>query len=218
MSAPDQPEPPARLAVGERRQVTALLEQARAGDARALDQVLPLVYDELRRLARRHRAGWRPNASVRPPGTVSLVHEAYLRLVDQTQVEWQSRAQFFYLASRAMRSILVDSARHQLRQKRGGGLRQVELEEALLVSEGRAEELVALDEALDKLASRDERLGRVVECRFFGGLSVEETAESLGISPATVKRCWSVARTWLFQELAGASALALAGEPGGGEG
>jgi RNA polymerase sigma factor (TIGR02999 family) len=181
--------------------ITALLERARAGDQRALDDVMPLVYDELRALARRHRAGWRPGGVARPLGTNSLVHEAYLRLLGQTHVEWQSRAQFFFLASRAMRSILVDNARHQLRHKRGGGRQAVPLENAMLVSEARAEELVALDEALDRLGARDERLGRIVECRFFGGLSIEETGEALGVSAATVKRGWGVARTWLFREL-----------------
>jgi RNA polymerase sigma factor (TIGR02999 family) len=196
----------------KRGSVTALLERARAGDSRALDEVMPLVYGELRALARHHRAGWRQGAAARPPGTLSLVHEAYLRLVHQTHVAWESRAQFFYLASRAMRSILVDNARHQLRQKRGGGRLAVELEEAMLVSEARAEELVALDQALDRLGARDERLGRIVECRFFGGLSVEETAETLGVSPATVKRGWTVARAWLFRELGSQEPWPLDGE------
>jgi RNA polymerase sigma factor (TIGR02999 family) len=186
-----------------------LLEQARAGDTAALDRLMPLVYGELRQLARRHRAAWRPNAAARPPGTLSLVHEAYLRLVGQTRVAWQSRAQFFYLASRAMRSIMVDDARRQLRRKRGGARRQVDLEDDMLVTEARAEELVALDQALERLALHDPRLSRVVECRLFGGLSVAETAESLGVSPATVKRGWSVARTWLFRELDGSAAGAL---------
>jgi RNA polymerase sigma factor (TIGR02999 family) len=193
--------------------VSALLEQARAGDAAALDRLMPLVYGELRQLARRHRAAWRPHAAARPPGTLSLVHEAYLRLVGQTRVEWQSRAQFFYLASRAMRSILVDGARRQLRRKRGGARRQVELQDDMLVAKARAEELVALDHALERLAEHDPRLGRIVECRVFGGLSVVETAESLGVSPATVKRGWSVARTWLFRELGSSAPGALAFEP-----
>lgn len=203
MSVPAPPEspPPGDAA---RRSVTAWLEQARAGDAAALDAVMQLLYGELRQLARRHRASWRRSDAAHPPGTISLVHEAYLRLVGQTGVEWQSRAQFFYLASRAMRSILVDGARRQLRLKRGGARRRVDLEEDMLVAAGRAEELVALDQALERLAAEDPRLGRVVECRFFGGLSVEETAESLDVSPATVKRAWSVARTWLFHELQGA--------------
>ena len=180
--------------------VTALLRRYQEGDAAALEELLPLIYDELRGLARAHRA--RVGADgIRSPGTVSLVHEAYLRLIDQRHVDWRSRAQFYCIASRAMRSVLVDRARWHRRQKRGGGWRKVELEDQLLVSRERAAEVIALDRALERLLRRDERLGRIVECRFFGGLTIEQTAEALGVSPATVKRGWSVARTWLYDEL-----------------
>jgi RNA polymerase sigma factor (TIGR02999 family) len=180
--------------------VTALLRRYQGGDRSALEELLPLVYDELRGLARFHRA--RVGArGLKAPGTISLVHEAYLRLIDQRHVDWQSRAQFYCLASRAMRSVLVDRARWHQRQKRGGGWKEVELEEQLVVSRERATEVIALDRALDQLLHRDERLGRIVECRFFGGLTVDQTADALGISPATVKRGWSVARSWLYDEL-----------------
>jgi RNA polymerase sigma factor (TIGR02999 family) len=180
--------------------VTALLRRYQAGDSSALEELLPLVYDELRGLARMHRA--RVGADgLKAPGTISLVHEAYLRLVDQRHVDWQSRAQFYCLASRAMRSVLVDRARWHRRQKRGGGWRKVELEDELVISRERAVEVVALDGALERLLGRDERLGRIVECRFFGGLTVDQTADALGVSPATVKRGWNVARSWLYDEL-----------------
>lgn len=177
--------------------VTALLLELGRGDSTALDRLLPIVYDELRRLAKGHRYSWRDPAL----GTVSLVHEAYLKLVNQSHVDWQSRGQFFCLASRAMRTILVDNARHHRRLKRGGNLRVVPIEEAELVSASRSDELLALDEALERLRRSDARSADVVDCRVFGGLTVEETAESLGISPATVKRSWTVARTWLYNEL-----------------
>ncbi len=181
-------------------EITALLNQAAAGDAGALRRLVPFVYDELRVLARHHRFEWR---SDRSPGTLSLVHEAYLKLVDQRQVRWESRAQFFCIASQAMRSILIDSARYHARQKRGGDRQQVPLDEQVLASQERSDELLALDEALGRLTRADARLGRIVECRFFGGLSIEETAEALGASPATVKRGWQVARAWLYRELEG---------------
>lgn len=193
-----------------RGQVTALLNEAGLGRADAVPRVLPLVYDELCVLARRHRFRWR---DARSPGTGSLVHEAYLKLVDQSQVRWESRAQFFTIASRVMRSILVDNARHFSRQKRGGPQRQVPLEDHLLVSEEYSAELLALDDALSRLSAADERLGRIVECRFFGGLTVEESAEALGISPATVKRGWTTARAWLYQQLTEGAGPAPAGAP-----
>jgi RNA polymerase sigma factor (TIGR02999 family) len=187
----------------ERDDVTVLLRGMAQGEPEAGDRLLALVYDELRQMARRHRAGWRRS----PLGTQSLVHEAYLKLVDQTQVQWNSRGQFFAIASKAMRSILIDNARHYLRLKREGGRERVELEDHLLVSAARSEELLALDVALERLRAADERLGTLVECRFFGGLTIEETAEALGTSPATVKRDWVAARTWLYRELHGAGAL-----------
>jgi RNA polymerase sigma factor (TIGR02999 family) len=158
-----------------------------------MDQLLPLVYGELRRLARSHRRGWWHVG----PGTVSLVHEAYLKLVDQTQVEWHNRAQFFCIASRAMRSVLIDDARRRLRKKRVAERDAVPFEDHLVAEEGRSADLLALDEALERLRGEDERLADIVECRFFGGLTVEEIGETLGISAATVKRGWIVARAWL---------------------
>lgn len=182
-----------------REDVTRLLQDMASGTPDAGNRLLGLVYDELRQMARRHRAQWRKT----PLGTQSLVHEAYLKLVDQTHVRWQSRGQFFAIASHAMRSILIDNARHWQRLKREGGRERVELDEGLLVSEARSEELLALDEALARLQQVDPRLASIVECRFFGGLTVEETSEALGLSPATVKRDWVAARTWLYRELRG---------------
>lgn len=190
--------------------VTALLQRHRDGEAEALDELLPLVYDELKRLARSHRVSWRKDG-LKAPGTGSLVHEAYLKLIDQSRVDWKSRSQFFFLASRVMRSLLVDNARYHQRQKRGGRQEQVELAEPMLVSYQRSEALLALDAALERLTADDERLGEIVVCRFFGGLTVEETAEALEVSSATVKRGWRVARTVLFQELRGEAPEAPAG-------
>lgn len=178
--------------------VTALLIQLGRGTPGAMEELMPLVYSELKSLAHWQRRGWRDQRS---PGTTSLVHEVYLKLVDQTQIEWQNRAQFFYIASRAMRSVLIDNARRAMRQKREGERRAVPLSDAYLVSQERGEELLALDSALSHLEGVDERLARIVECRFFGGLSVEETAESLSLSAATVKRGWNLARGWLYREL-----------------
>ena len=183
----------------DRDDVTILLKGMARGDSGAADRLMSLVYDELRQMARRHRSTWRQS----PLGTQSLVHEAYLKLVDQSTVEWSSRGQFFAIASKAMRSILIDNARHYLRLKREGGRERVELEEGLLVSAARSEELIALDAALERLRQADPRLGTIVECRFFGGLTIEETADAIGSSPATVKRDWAAARTWLFRELHG---------------
>jgi RNA polymerase sigma factor (TIGR02999 family) len=183
-----------------RQDITDVLLQL-GEDGSKVDRLLPMVYDELLVLARGQRAAWN---GLEKPGTTSLVHEAYLKLVDQTRVDWRSRAQFFYLASRAMRSILIDNARWHRRAKRDGGLR-VPLEDARLVSAERADELLHLDRALDRLTAAEERLGRIVECRVFGGLTVEETAEALAVSPATVKRGWNLARAWLLRELGGAT-------------
>lgn len=179
------------------REVTALLAEATEGDPDSLRRVLPLVYGELRSLARRHRASWRDDAA---PGTASLVHEAYDRLAALEHVQWKSRAQFFYLASRAMRSILIDHARRQGRAKRGSGRAPVSLDDDVPTLD-RAEELLAIDEALSKLSDGNERLGRIVECRVFGGLTIAETAEALELSPASVKRGWAVARAWLYSAL-----------------
>jgi len=180
------------------RDVTALLASWTEGDEDALNRLVPLVEHELRRLARRQMGGERQGHLLQ---ATALVNEAYLRLVDIQQVRWQNRAHFFAVAARLMRRILVDAARSQQYRKRGGGTHRVEFEEGLLVTTERAAELVALDDALQALAQVAERKSRVVELRYFGGLSVEETAEVLGISPETVMRDWKFAKSWLLREL-----------------
>jgi RNA polymerase sigma-70 factor, ECF subfamily len=178
--------------------VTQLLQRLSAGKQDALEELLPLVYRELRRLAGHYLRRERADHTLQP---TALVHEAYLRLVDQRNVRWQNRAHFFGIAAQAMRRILVDHARTHGRVKRGGDQPKQPLDEATVAVGGRPVDLLALDEALTQLAARDERQSRVVELRYFGGLSVEETAEVLGVSPATVKREWSMARAWLYQQL-----------------
>jgi len=183
-------------------EITRLLQQLGeergAGRQALIEQLMPLVYRELKELARANRYRWSGDPG---PGTTSLVHEAYLRLAGQTHGGYVNRRHFYSIASKAMRSILIDNARWQRRQKRGGGSAPAVLDESVLVSAERSEELVALDEALGRLDEREPRLARIVECRCFGGLSVDETAEALAISPATVKRGWTLARAWLFREL-----------------
>jgi len=178
--------------------VTQLLRAWGDGDARALERLVPLVYDELHRLARRYMAQERPGHTLQ---TTALVNEAYLRLVDSTQASWQNRTQFFAICAQVMRRILVDWARARQAAKRGGEVQPLELEEALVVSEKPGEDLVALDDALRELAAVDPRKSRVVELRFFGGLSVEESAEVLDVSVETVMRDWKFAKTWLRREL-----------------
>jgi len=173
------------------------------GDEAALDQLIPLVHDELRRLARRYMRRERGQRAARTLQTTALVNEAYLRLIDARRVQWQNRAHFFAIAARLMRRILVDYARAQNYAKRGGGLPQVSLDEAPSLAMERAPDLVALDDALNDLTRIDERKGRVIELRFFGGLSVEETAEVLKVSPDTVMRDWRLAKAWLLRELSG---------------
>lgn len=184
--------------------ITRLLQRWTAGDARALDRVVPLVYEELRRLARRHLRGERAGHTLQSTG---LVHEAFLRLSRESEVQWESRAQFFALASRLMRHVLVDHARARRADKRGGGATLLSLEDAIAAGRepatGPVLDVLALDEALSRLERLDPRQGEVVELRFFGGLSVEETAEALEVSPATVKREWTCARAWLLRELGG---------------
>jgi RNA polymerase sigma factor (TIGR02999 family) len=178
--------------------ITDFLLEARAGDREAIDRLFGLVYEELRRIA--HHA-LRHERSGHTLGTTGLVHEAYFKLVDQTRVEWRDRAHFFGVASRAMRQILVEYARRRGAVKRGGRTRVVALEEGLVPAEERAEALLAVDEALTRLAAHDSGLGRVVECRFFAGLTEEETAEATGASLRTVQRQWRRAKAWLYQEL-----------------
>jgi len=182
----------------ESRDVTLLLSALTRGDEAAASKLIPLVYDELRRLAasymRREHQGHTLQAT-------ALVHEAYLKLVEQRSVTWQSRAHFFGVAAQLMRRILIDHARGHLRQKRGGEHKKVSLDEAFVFSEQKLAELLAVNDALELLARVDSRQARVVELRFFAGLSVEEAAEVLGVSPKTVKRDWSVAKAWLYAEL-----------------
>ena len=180
---------------------TTLLLAWGRGDETALDQLIPLVHDELRQLARRHMAGERPGHTLQ---ATALVNEAYLRLIEVNQVRWQNRAHFFAMASRVMRRILVDAARARGYQKPGGGAPTVSLDEALLVSGEPRQDLIALDDALNALAAFDLRKSQVVEMRFFGGLSIDETAEALQVSRDTVKRDWRMAKLWLLRELRGA--------------
>jgi RNA polymerase sigma-70 factor, ECF subfamily len=168
------------------------------GDPAALDELLPLVNSELRRLARRYLRRENPGHTLQP---TALVNEAYLRLVDQQHVHWQNRAHFFGIAAQLMRRILIDHARKAQYQKRGGGALQVSFDDALAITEAKAAEFLAVDEALEKLTGMDARKGRIVELRFFGGLSLEETAAVLGISSPTVQREWRAAKAWLHRFL-----------------
>ena len=178
--------------------VTLLLSQLSEGDQSAMPRLIPLVYDELRQLAARHMRQERPDHTLR---TTGLVHEAYLRLVEQRQVNWKGRTHFFGIAAQLMRRILVDHARSQLRKKRGGDQQKLPLvETAVLPSSGSAE-IVALDEALWRLAKLDPRQHQIVELRFFGGLTTGETADILGVSARTIEREWTLAKAWLYMEL-----------------
>ena len=190
---PDSALPPA-----EDPTITGLLLAWRAGKPDASNKLFPLVYDELRRIAHGQLGRERDGHTL---DTSALVHEAYLKLVDQTRVQWVDRSHFLAVATQAMRRILVDYARRYASDKRGNAPRQVSLTDATLVVEERADLLLALDEALITLAKVDERLSRVVECRFFGGLTEDETAEVLGITARTVRRDWTKAKGWLHQVL-----------------
>jgi RNA polymerase sigma factor (TIGR02999 family) len=180
--------------------VTGILLKWREGDEAALDRLVPIVHDELRRIARRCMAGERAGHSLQ---ATALVNEAYLRLIDVQHVNWQNRAHFLAMSARLMRRILVDYARSKGYQKRGGGAVKVTFDEGLPVAAEPALDLVAFDDALKALAAVDERKSRVIELRFFGGLSVEETATVLGVSPETVMRDWKLAKAWLMRELRG---------------
>jgi RNA polymerase sigma factor (TIGR02999 family) len=181
-----------------RSDATQLLLQWDGTNREVLDRLMPLVYDELRRLARRHLQRERADHTLQ---TTELVHEAYLNLIHQDRARWQNRAHFFAIASRAMRRVLLMHARKKQAAKRGGGERPHSLDEVTVATEEHPLELIALDDALSQLETLDERLARVVECRYFGGLTVEETAEALGISAATVKRDWRTAKAWLYHSL-----------------
>jgi RNA polymerase sigma factor (TIGR02999 family) len=178
--------------------VTALLSDLTHGNQDAAEKLIPVVYDELKRLARGYMRRERPDHTLQ---TTALVHEAYLKLVRQQAVNWQGRSHFFGIAAQLMRRILIDHARGHLRKKRGGEKIVLPLDEALVFSPEHSEELVRLNEALERLSAIDPRQGKIVELRFFGGLSVEETSEFLGVSAKTVKRDWAVAKVWLHGEL-----------------
>lgn len=182
-------------------QVTQLLQQWSEGDEDALARLMPLVHDELHRLAHQHM---RRESAGHVLQTSALINEAYLRLVDQPQIRWQGRAHFFGIAARLMRRILVDEARKRNAAKRGGSFIQVPLDEANTLVQEQAANVAALDDALQRLESIDERQGKIVELRFFGGLSIEETAEVLKVSPGTVMRDWTFARAWLRNEMTAA--------------
>ncbi len=185
--------------------ITALLTRLADGDETVLSRLTPVVYDELRRLAAHYMRRERSDHTLQ---TTALVHEAYLRLIEQRQANWRNRAHFFGVAAQLMRRILVDHARNRVREKRGGEQQRVSLEDAILVSPDTLEQVLVVDEALDRLEKMDSRQSRIVELKFFAGLSTEETAESLGTSPRTVEREWALARAWLhmqFQEQRGST-------------
>ncbi len=188
------------MAISGSQQITHLLLAWGQGDQAALETLMPLVYGELRKVAARHLRGQREGHTLQ---TTALVNEAYLRLIDASQVQWQNRAHFFAVAAHFMRRILVDFARTRNYQKRGGGAQAVELDEAMILAPERCADLLALDEALTRLQALNERQAQVVELRYFGGLSEEETAEALKVSVRTVRRDWNFARVWLHRELTG---------------
>lgn len=179
--------------------ITQLLQELRNGERQTLDEILPLVYDELRRLANNYLNRERSNHTLQP---TALVHEAYLRLIGQKEIEWQNRAHFFGVSARLMREILIEYARGRNRQKRGGEFKtQIALDENISFSQQNQLDVVAVDDALSKLEKLDERQAQIVEMKFFGGLTIEEIGEVLSISPATVKREWSSAKLFLYKTL-----------------
>ena len=190
-------EPPSKT-----HQVTDLLDAWSHGDKEALDKLMPLVYDELRRLARQHMRRERAGHTLQ---TTALVNEAYIRLVDQRRAQWQNRGQFFGIAARLMRRILVDHARSRHRLKREGDAHKVSLDEAATVSQEQSTDLLALHEALKKLETLNERMGRIVELRFFGGLSIEETADVIKVSPGTVMKDWTFAKAFMHEAISNES-------------
>ena len=184
--------------MSDSQKITNLLGEWRRGNRAALDALMPLVYAELHRRAQSYMRAENVGHTLQP---TALINEAYLRLVDQKSAEWKDRAHFFAVASQIIRHILVDHARGKRRSKRGGSALQVELTENVAISEPDRIDLLGLDDALERLTALDEQQGRIVELRFYGGLSIEETAEALGISPASVKRDWAMARAWLYREM-----------------
>lgn len=187
------------FAMSEPGEITALLVDWRSGNQSALDRLIPLVYDELRRLASGYMRGERSNHLLQ---TTALVHEAYLRMIDSSGINYETRAHFFAVAAQVMRHILVDYARGQRRAKRGEGVPPVSLSDIAEITEHRTEEVLAVNSALEKLTAIDARKGRVFEMRYFGGMSVDEAAEALNLSPATVARDWRMAKAWLRREIA----------------
>jgi RNA polymerase sigma-70 factor (ECF subfamily) len=186
-------------------EITRLLAEWSNGNQAALDHLVPIVYDELRRLASNYMRGERPDHLLQ---TTALVHEAYLRLIDRERVSCQTRTQFFAVAAQVMRRVLVDYARGRDRAKRGDGVTPLALDDVAVVSDDRAEELIAINTALESLTAFDPRKGRVFELRYFGGMSVEEVAEALSVSPVTVARDWRMAKVWLRREIAPGSQYA----------
>ena len=178
--------------------VTKLLLDLSGGDRSAVDLLLPVIYDELRKLAANYLRRERPDHTLQP---TALVHEAYLHLVDQTRVNWQNRAHFFGVAAQIMRRLLIDHARKHNAEKRGQDYEKLSLDENIDRSVERSGDLIALDDALNALATFDEQKARLVELRYFGGLSIEETADVMGVTPTTVKRHWRLAKAWLYGEL-----------------
>jgi RNA polymerase sigma-70 factor, ECF subfamily len=178
--------------------VTLLLRKLADGNQQAAGELIPVVYDELHRLAVRHLRRERQDHTLQP---TALVHEAYIKLVAQRDADWQSRNHFFAVASNLMRRILVDYARRHLREKRGGGQTRLSLDEAPLLSPARPDTMLAIDESLTRLEKMDVRQARIVELRYFGGLTVEESAQVLGVSPTTIRREWASAKAWLYREL-----------------
>ena len=178
--------------------ITQLLIDLSNGDRAAVDLLLPVIYDELRKLAANYLRRERPDHTLQP---TALVHEAYLRLVDQTRVNWQNRAHFFGVAAQIMRRLLVDHARKVNAEKRGHDFQKLSLDENIDRAVERSSDLIALDEALKSLAEFDEQKARLVELRYFGGLSIEETADVLGVTPTTIKRHWRFAKAWLYEEM-----------------
>lgn len=187
--------------MSDQSDITELLIKWNSGDRQAFEKLMPLVYDELHRIASRHL---RRESNERTLQTTALVHEAYLKIIDQTRANWQNRAQFYGVSASIMRRILIDHARKRLRGKRGGGAFKLSLDDGRIdVSDERASELVALDEALERLAHEDPNKAKIVELRYFGGLSIEETAEVMGIGTATVIRHWRIVKAWLYKEIVG---------------
>lgn len=188
-----------QMTEAQTHELTQLLIDWSNGDQSAFDRLVPLIGEELRRLAHRYMSRERAGHTLQ---TTALVNEAFVRLVNRKNVTWQNRAHFFGTAAQLMRTILVDHARSHACAKRGGGAFKLELDEALVVSQKKASEVIAVDDALKELARLDPQQSRIVELRFFGGLTVEETAEVMHLSPATIKREWSTAKAWLYHELA----------------